>query len=99
MRKKRNLRKKIFYILAIILAPALLTSFFLQQNKLVQERNLFEDYTKKTIELVNKNGDLEMNFLEKNHLEKIETIAKELNFEKAGKIRYIRVLGGTVVAK
>ena len=97
--RKRNFGKKTFYISTFILLPILLALFFVQENKLVKERNLFENYTKRTIELTNKNGDLEMGFLEKNHLENIKIIAKELNFEKAEKIHYIRVLEGTVVSR
>jgi hypothetical protein len=98
-RKKRNFRKKIPAISVSILTFVLLVLFFFQKNTLVQERTRFQDYTQKLVQLTKQSENLEMGFVDKNHLKNIETIAQELNFEKVEKIHYIRILEGTVVAK
>lgn len=97
--RKRKLRKKIFHIFATFSISILLFLFFFQGNIWVQQRNLLGDYTRKVNELSGANENLEMGFIEKNHLGNIAKIAKELNFEKAEKIHYIKVLEGTVVSR
>ena len=99
MRRKRNLRKKISYTSAFIMISTLLALFFIQFNSLVRQGNLVKNYTGKIAGLSRENENLEISSLEKNGLENIETIAKQLNFEKVEKIHYIRVLEGTVVSK
>jgi len=98
-RKKLGFLKLTPYIFALILVLALLILFFFQQNTLAKERSLLKDYAKKQASLLGENENLQMYFFEKNRLENIEKISKELNFEKTEKIHYIRVLEGTVVAK
>lgn len=99
MRKKRSLRKKILPVFTAISISILLGLFFFQQNTLVKQRNLLTEYTVKATELTDQNENLELGFVEKNHLESVETIVQKLNFEKTEKVHYIRVLGGTVVSR
>lgn len=99
MRRERNLRRKISYTAAFIMISTLLALFFIQFNSLVRQGNLLKNHTEKIGELSRENGNLEISSLEKNGLENIEKVAKELNFEKVEKIHYIRVLEGTVVSR
>lgn len=99
MRKKRSFRKKILPVFTAISISILLGLFFFQQNTLVKQRNLLAEYTVRATELTDQNENLELGFIEKNHLESVETIVQKLNFEKAEKVHYIRVLGGTVVSR
>jgi len=99
MRKRKNFGKKTFYIFAVILIGGLAFLFCLQVNMLTKESNLLKEQTKRISELSRANEDLEMTFVEKNHLDNIEKIAKDLHFEKTEKIHYIRVLESTVAAK
>lgn len=99
MTKTHKSIKKIPLSVGVILIITLLILFFFQQNILVKQRDLLQIQTNKITSLSKTNEDLEMSFLEKNHLKNIEEIAKQLNFTKAEKIHYIKVLGGTVVAR
>ena len=99
MKRKRNFAKKILYSSAGTLVFLLLALFFFQKNTLVEARAKFEDCTRRFDELTSQNENLEIGFVEKNHLKNIENIAQQLNFEKVEKIHYIRVLEGTVVSR
>jgi len=92
-------RKKIHFILFAIIVLVSVGLFFAQQNILAQQKSCLANYTRQLIEFSNENENLEMGFLEKNHLNNIEAIAKELNFERTQKIHYIRALEGVVAAK
>lgn len=99
MKKIRKSIKKIPVSIGAILITALLILFFFQENILVKQRNLLAIQTKRIASISKTNENLEMSFLEKNHLKNIGEIAKQLNFIKAEKIHYIKVLEGTVVAR
>ncbi len=99
MRKKRNIKRKIFYASAFVIISILLILSFLQLDVLAKENNQLKNYTQKINQLSKKKENLEITFLNKNNLNNIESIAKELNFEKTRKFHYIRILEGTVVAK
>lgn len=54
---------------------------------------------KKIVAVSNENKNLETNFSKYIGLENIETLVKNLNFEKPEKIHYLRILESTVAAK
>lgn len=97
--KKPKLRRKMHFILFAIIVLVLLGLFFAQQNTLAQQKSCLANYTQQLTEFSNQNENLETGFLEKNHLNNIEAVAKELNFERTQKIHYIRAIQGTVATK
>ena len=99
MTKIRKFSKKVPGAIGTILITALLALFFFQQNILVKQRNSLEMQTKKIANLSIINEELEVNFIEKNNFKNIRETAEKLNFTKAEKIHYIKVLEETVVAR
>ena len=97
--RKPKFRKKIHHILFAIIVLVSLGLFFVQQNILAQQKSCLADYTEQLIRFSDENENLEVGFLEKNHLNNVEAIAKELNFERTQKIHYIRALEGAVATK
>jgi len=90
---------KIFWILSFILITALLIFYIFQVNAMISENYLSKSYERKLNEIVKDSKNLEINFSQVNSLKNIETLAKDLNFEKVDKIHYIQVLEGQVVTK
>jgi len=96
---RKNSRKKFPLIFPLIFLSILLAIFFFQFNTFVSETYKIKNYEREIAKISKENENLEMGFVEKNHLKGLEQIAENLNFEKAGKVHYIRVLEGTVVTK
>lgn len=92
-----KLNPKVFWVFGFILVISLLVCYILQVNFMTKETYLIQDYQKKIGELSRENQILEINFSQQNSLSNIETIAKNLNFEKVDKIHYIQVLESQVV--
>lgn len=99
MKKRQTFRKKISLIFSLTLISILMVLFFWQFNILIQQNYRIKDYEGKIIRLSRENEALEIKLIEKNHLANLEKKASALNFEKAQKVHYIRVLGSTVVAR
>jgi len=97
LRRKFNLR--IFWILPLVLTGILLVFCIFQINSVIQKAYLLQGYEKKLNEISRENKKLEINFAKVNSLENIESLVKNLNYEKVGKIRYIQVLEGQIVTK
>lgn len=87
------------WILCLLCAVALLGLYIFQINKMAESSYLIENYEKNLGELTQENKSLEINFAQLNSSENIESLVKNLNFEKVEKIHYIRILGGAVVVK
>jgi len=71
--------------------------FIYQLNAYTSEVYFIQNSEKKISELTQENKTLGINFAEANSLWNIGNYVQ--NFEKAGKIEYIRVLESTVLAK
>lgn len=96
---KRRFNLRIFWILFLILTGILLVFYIFQINSVIQKAYLLQGYEKKLNEISRENKKLEINFAKVNSLENIESLVKNLNYEKVGKIRYIQVLEGQIVTK
>jgi len=68
-----------------------------QLNTYTKELYLIKNYEKQLTQLTQEKGILEINFSRINSLNNIDKYVQ--NFEKADRIEYIRVLGGTALAK
>lgn len=90
---------KLFWIFSILFIITLLFFYIYQVNVEISERYLIQNYNKKLREVSKENQDLEIKEAQTNSLDKIVELLKPLNFEKANKIHYIRILDGQVVAK
>ncbi len=66
---------------------------------MIRETYLIQNYQRKIKELSQENKTLEINFFQANSLSTIESLVKNLNFEKVERIHYIQVLESQVVAK
>lgn len=97
LKKKFSLR--IFWFLSFLLIFGLLIFYVFQINSIIEKTYLSQSYEKKLKELEEKNRNLEIEFVKTNSLENLEILVKNLNFEKAEKIRYIKVLPEQVVTK
>lgn len=94
-----NFKWKILGILGSISIFALLVLYIFQVNSLAQEVFLIEDYQKNLAQIIENNEKLEINFAKFSSLENIENYLQNQNFEKATKIKYIRILESSVVKK
>jgi len=66
---------------------------------MIRETYLVQVYQRKVGVLSQENKTLEINFSQVNSLSNITNAINNLNFEKAGQVRYIQVLEGQVVTK
>ncbi len=60
---------------------------------------LLKTYKKTVSQLLEKNKDLEIKYSAVSSLARIENISQALDFEKIGRIHYIRILEGSVASK
>jgi len=90
---------RIFWLFSSLLIGALLVFYIFQENSIVQNIYLLNNYERKLTELQEDYKNLEIKFAEINSLENLESLVQNLNYEKIEKIRYIQVLGGQVVTK
>lgn len=97
--KKSNFRKKLFSLAGIGLISVLFCSFFSQFNNLVLANYEIKESEKQIKQLLMTNELLEMNFVEANRITQIKNTAENLNFEKAEKVHYIKVISGVVATK
>lgn len=88
-----------FLILHFILIFGLLVFYIFQINEMTKISYLLSNYEKKVNKLTEENKNLEINFSRINSLENLESLAKNLNFEKVKKIHYIQVRETTVATK
>ena len=94
---KINLR--ILRILAVLMIISFLGLYIYQVNAETSERYLVQEYQKKISEISKENKILEINSAQIASLDNITRLLEELDFEKTGKIHYIRALDAQVVTK
>jgi len=87
-----------FWILSFISIISLLIFYVFQVNSMIGETYLIQNYQRKINELSRENKTLGINFYQANSLSTIESLVKNLNFEKVEQIHYIQVLESQVVA-
>lgn len=90
---------KTFLILNFILIAGLLVFYIFQINTIVRGTYLIKDYETNLNKVSQENKILENNLAQSNSLGNIESLAKSLNYEKVGEVRYIQIMGSSVVAK
>jgi len=88
-----------FWILAILSVISLLVFYIFQVNSEISARYLIREYEKKLSEILKENKNLEISSSQVDSLENIAALLENLNFEKSGKIKYIRVLNNQVVSR
>ncbi len=96
---KRLITLRLFWLSVILSVAALLAFYVFQVNAVVSEIYLIQKYEKRISEISRENQNLEISSAQTNSLDNITALLGELNFEKADKIHYIRVLDTQVVAK
>ena len=73
--------------------------YIIQINGITNESNLILSCQLDIKELSQQNKNLEIGLFQGDSLENIELLAKELNYEKVGRIGYIKILESTAIAK
>lgn len=97
--KTLNIYTKIFKLIPFVSVVSLSIFFVFQINQVTQASYLVLEHERQIQGLSQSKENLETNFVQNSSLQDIETLAQELNFEKQGKIHYIKVLEGAVAAK
>jgi len=90
---------KFFWILSLFSIISLLIFYIFQVNAMIGKIYLIQNYQREIKELSQENKALQVNFSQVNSLPAIESLVKNLNFEKAEKIHYIQALESHVVAE
>lgn len=90
---------KIFKLISFVSVISFSIFFVFQINQVTQASYLVLEHERQIQGLSQSKENLETNFVQNSSLQDIETLAQELNFEKQGKIHYIKVLEGAVAAK
>src|SRR3990167_9998621 len=83
---------RIFLVLAPLLVIVFLVFYVFQINAEISESYSILEYQKKIDQISEENKNLQITSLQVNSLENIKPLISTLNFEKAGKVNYIRVL-------
>jgi hypothetical protein len=99
LRLKKKFNFKIFYFFSIILIGALLFLYIYQINSTIQKTYLLQGYDKTMSKLQEENRNLEINVAKSNSIGNLELLVQSLNYEKVDKIKYIKVLDGSMVKK
>ncbi|MDP1538920.1 MAG: hypothetical protein Q8M00_02715 [bacterium] len=97
IRLKLNLGLKFLWIFLLLIIFSLLIVSVYQLNVYTAEIYFIHNSEKKISQFSQENKILEINFAKANSLFNVGNYVQ--GFEKAGKIEYIRVLEGTVLAK
>jgi len=94
-----KLFSRLFLLFSLISIISLLIFYIIQVNKITKESNLILTSQENIKELSQRNQDLEVGLFQNNSLENIELLAQDWNYEKIGKIHYIKILESTAIAK
>ena len=90
---------KLLLSFCIILMISSAIFYIIQINGITNESNLILSCQQDIKELSQQNKNLEIGLFQSDSLENIELLAKELNYEKVGRIGYIKILESTAIAK
>lgn len=90
---------EIFWIFGILSVIALLVFYIFQVNSEISARYFIREYESKLSDILKENKNLEISSVQLDSLDNIAISLKNLNFEKSGKIKYIRVFNNQVVAR
>ncbi len=90
---------KTIWVLGFIAIIIFLFLYIIQINTLAEETYRIQDYQNKIATITQENDIIFVNSLKKSSLSNVETLIKDLGFEKTQKIQYIHVLDRQVVAR
>ena len=90
---------KAFWILSFLFIASLLFFYIFQVNEATKAGFSISSYEKKIAEITRGNKNLETSFYQATSLTRLETLMMDLNYEKVGKVHYIQILDGMMVAK
>ena len=90
---------KIFWILSFILIIFFSVFYIFQVNNLAKSIYQIKIYQKKLEDISQEKETLEVNIVKEDSLTNLETLIKDLGFEKAEKIRYLEVLETQIATK
>jgi len=97
LRWKFNL--KILYPLFFVLIGTLFILYIFQINSVIQNTYLLKNHEKELGLLSEGTKNLEIKLVQANTLENIESLIKDLSYEKIKEIKYIQLVGSQVVTK
>lgn len=87
------------FLLTIILGIFVMVNYILLVGALSQDIFLLENYENKLATLLENNNSLDINFSKVNSLSNIEDYLARTDFIKASQVKYIQILGGSVVTR
>ena len=87
------------FVLTLILGLFILVYYVWQVGSLSKNIYILEDYERKLSTLFENKNYLDINFSKVNSLSNIEDYLAKSNFVKATHVKYIQILGGSVVSK
>ncbi len=90
---------KSLLIFGLVLTVALLAFYLFQVNEITQISFALANGEKQVGEIAKESKILENSFSGLSSLASLEALVKNLNYEPVGKINYIQMVAGTVVAK
>lgn len=93
------LNLKFFWVFSLILTIFLLVFYIFQVNFLTREIYSIQNYEAQLKTLTQENENLEIDFSKSNSLANIEKYFQNQNFEKASRVKYIKILESEIVTK
>ncbi len=89
---------RISFVKICVFSVIMFLSFYIVQvNEMTESAYLIENYEARINELLNENQNLEINFMQVSSLGNIKSLVQNLNFEKQGRVQYIRILEEVVI--
>lgn len=98
MKTFANFQLKIVSLATFFSIMGLLIFFILHTIEITRQFQIIKDTQKKIVELSQENRNLKAELLSSNFSKNGEALAEE-NYEKVGKIHYIKILNDTSIAK
>lgn len=95
----KALNINLVFILTLILGLFILVYYIWQVGSLSKDIYILEDYERKLSTLFENKNYLDINFSKVNSLSNIEDYLAKSDFVKATQVKYIQILGGSVVSK
>ena len=95
----KALNINLLFILSLILGLFILVHYVWQVGALSKDIYILEGYERKLSTLFENKNYLDINFSKVNSLSNIEDYLAKSNFVKATQVKYIQILGGSVVSK
>ncbi|MBI2450569.1 MAG: hypothetical protein HYV47_03485 [Candidatus Nealsonbacteria bacterium] len=92
-----NLQK--IWVASFILITSLIIFYIFQISEIASSTFHISSYEQSIAQLSQNNKDLEIKLSQLNYLTNLESILQNFNYEKVGKVYYIRIIDGQMAAK